>query len=94
MAQPESYRAIYTYAWDLVDEGFAAVGTANMDSRSFHLNYEVIVALYGPEAARELASAFARDLERSHEVTQGALANDRLWRRIGEACARLLAPVL
>ena len=78
----------------VVDEGFAAVGTANMDSRSFHLNYEVIVALYGPEAARELASAFARDLERSHEVTQGALANDRLWRRIGEACARLLAPVL
>ena len=25
MAQPASYRAMYTYAWDLIDEGFAAV---------------------------------------------------------------------
>ncbi|MFT3769170.1 MAG: cardiolipin synthase [Minicystis sp.] len=78
----------------VVDDTFAAVGSANMDSRSFRLNYEVTAALYGPEGPRVLAEIFERDLEHTRQVTRGELANDRLPRRVMEAAARLLAPLL
>jgi cardiolipin synthase len=78
----------------VVDDTFASVGTANMDSRSFRLNYEVVAALYGPDGTRPLAEAFARDLTRARAVTRGELANDKLPARMMEAAARLLAPLL
>lgn len=78
----------------VVDDVFASVGTANMDSRSFRLNYEVVAALYGEEGPRALAAAFERDLAKARAVTRGELANDRLPRRVMEAAARLLAPLL
>jgi cardiolipin synthase len=78
----------------VVDDAFAAVGTANMDSRSFRLNYEVIAVRYDAAGADALADQFARDLRHAHEVDQGALANDRLFHRLAQAGARLLSPLL
>jgi cardiolipin synthase len=78
----------------VVDDAFAAVGTANMDSRSFRLNYEVIAVRYDAAGADALAEAFQRDLRNAREVDQGALANDRLWYRLAQAGARLLSPLL
>ncbi|APR87038.1 Cardiolipin synthetase [Minicystis rosea] len=78
----------------VVDDIFAAVGSANMDGRSFRLNYEVTAALYGPDACRMLAEIYERDLTHARRVTRGELANDKLPRRIMEAATRLLAPLL
>jgi cardiolipin synthase len=78
----------------VVDDTFASVGTANMDSRSFRLNYEVTAVRYDAAGAKELAESFARDLTRAREVERGALANERLSLRLFQAGARLLAPLL
>jgi cardiolipin synthase A/B len=78
----------------VVDDLLSAVGTANMDNRSFRLNFEVTAILYGEEHARELAAHFKTDLRSSHEVK---LASRKLvspgW-RVAEAGARVLSPLL
>jgi cardiolipin synthase len=78
----------------VVDDGFAAVGTANFDNRSFRLNFEVSAVVHGPELAAELAQVFAADLEHAREVEQGDAARASLFRRLSEATARLMSPLL
>ncbi len=79
----------------VVDDAFAAVGTANMDNRSFRLNYEVTAVSYDAEGAEALAAMFARDLEKSREVDRGGLGNEKLGARLAQAGARcLFAPLL
>jgi cardiolipin synthase len=78
----------------VVDGFFAAVGTANMDSRSFRLNYEVTSVCYDAAGATALAEVFAGHLHKAREVDRGALANDKLYHRLAQAGARLFAPLL
>jgi cardiolipin synthase len=78
----------------VVDDTFAAVGTANMDSRSFRLNYEITAVRYDAAGADALAQAFAHDLLKAREVDRGALGNEKLRRRLAQAGARLLSPLL
>jgi cardiolipin synthase len=78
----------------VVDDFFAAVGTANMDSRSFRLNYEVTAVCYDAQGTTALAEAFAGDLRRTREVDRGALGNEKLHHRLMQAGARLFAPLL
>jgi cardiolipin synthase A/B len=78
----------------VVDDGFAAVGTANFDNRSFRLNFEVSAVVHGPELAAELGQLFATDLEEAREVRLGDARRSGFGRRLGEAAARLLSPLL
>ncbi|MBL8717793.1 MAG: cardiolipin synthase [Myxococcales bacterium] len=78
----------------VVDDEVAIVGTANMDNRSFRLNFEVTAAIYDPTTARALASLFTTDLEKAHPVRQRELRREPAWNRLLEAGARLLAPML
>jgi cardiolipin synthase A/B len=78
----------------VVDDFFAAIGTANMDNRSFRLNFEVTAVLYGKEHAAELAEQFARDLGRAREIRPEAREKLALRWRVAEAGARVLSPLL
>ncbi len=78
----------------VVDDYFASVGTANMDNRSFRLNFEVTAIIYGSEHAKSLAELFQRDLLNAKEVNAEARAKNPFRWRIGEAGARLLSPLL
>lgn len=78
----------------VVDDFFAAVGTANMDNRSFRLNFEVTAILYGEEHASELAAQYERDLKLCKEIDVAARKASPLKWRLGEAGARLLSPLL
>lgn len=78
----------------VVDDYFAAVGTANFDNRSFRLNFEVTGVVYGEKYAQELADMFFRDLEKAVEITAGKRRNVSLGWRLGEAGARVLSPLL
>lgn len=77
----------------VVDDVLGVVGTANLDNRSFRLNFETSVLLYGEAQAAELARAFERDLAGAKEVK---LAERRptLAERFGEAGARVFSPLL
>jgi cardiolipin synthase len=78
----------------VVDDYFAAVGTANMDNRSFRLNFEVTAVLYGAQHTDELAREFRHDLRDSKEVKARARKRIPLRWRFAEAGARVLSPLL
>ncbi|HVV82730.1 MAG TPA: phospholipase D-like domain-containing protein, partial [Kofleriaceae bacterium] len=76
------------------DDDLAIVGTANLDNRSFRLNFEVAALLFGEEANRALAAAFEQDLASCRELTADDLAKQSFWSRLGQASARLVSPLL
>lgn len=78
----------------VVDDFFAAVGTANMDNRSFRLNFEVTAILYGAKHAKELADQFRKDLRGAKEIKAHSRKDLPLRWRLAEAGARVLSPLL
>ena len=76
------------------DHDVAIVGTANLDNRSFRLNFECAAVLYDEPANRRLADAFTADLACCRELTQADLEQQGFWTRLGQAGARLLSPLL
>ena len=89
------YRRPVLHAKTLViDDSLAFVGSSNFDNRSFRLNFEVGCAIYEPGFCAELAAAFARDQERAREVDARLLQGVPMRRRLLQATARLMAPLL
>jgi cardiolipin synthase len=78
----------------VVDDFFAAVGTANMDNRSFRLNFEICAILYGLEHTEDLCQQFRKDLTLSKEVKAPARLEIPFRWRAAEAGARILSPLL
>ena len=52
----------------VTDNKIAMVGTANMDSRSFDLNFEVNAIVYDTETACELREIFYEDLKNAEKI--------------------------
>ncbi len=77
----------------VIDDELAIVGTANLDNRSFRLNFELIAALYGGPCVAELARAFEKDLTYATREHFHEARSPFLQRLVGSA-ARLLAPQL
>lgn len=77
----------------LADE-ICAIGSANMDIRSFHINYEVTGMFYDPGVTARLAEIFRENLVNSKEVTLQDRENPTLWTRLAEGGARVLSPLL
>lgn len=78
----------------VVDDEIAVVGTANLDNRSFRLNFEVVVSAYEASICATLTEAFERDLTASREVTAQAIASAPFIERLAASSARLLSPIL
>ncbi len=78
----------------LVDEDYAAVSTANLDNRSFRLNFEITVLFADGGFAREVAAMLERDLARSARLTEEDITEHPWAFRIAIQTTRLLAPVL
>lgn len=78
----------------VVDRELAVVGSANVDNRSFRLNFEIVAAIYGSVAADRLASEFELDLTQASEVLPPHLAQRSRGRVLGEVGARLFSALL
>jgi len=78
----------------VVDDCWATVGSANMDVRSFRLNFEVNAVIYGEDFANQLTTQFNHDLARARQVTLETLKNKKMTSRMAESLARVLSPVL
>ena len=78
----------------VVDHELAVVGSANLDNRSFRLNFEIAAAVYGPVVADELAAGFEDDLRHAREVHALRLARRSYPKRLAEAGARLFSALL
>jgi cardiolipin synthase len=77
-----------------VDDSFALLGSANLDTRSFYLNFEVNVLMYGPDITSELRFAQMTYLNQSNPVDPAEWARRPKWKEIAESAAALLSPLL
>ncbi|RAP75303.1 cardiolipin synthase [Paenibacillus montanisoli] len=78
----------------IVDRLMASVGTANMDMRSFHSNFEINALLFDEKGIERLEADFFRDMEDSSEVDLAQFRKRPLRQKAGEAVARMLSPLL
>lgn len=78
----------------VVDEMVLCYGTANMDIRSFALNFEVNALIYDSRKAREMVTYFKEDIKKSKLITKDAYLSRSLWLRVKEQVCRLFSPVL
>ncbi len=77
----------------LVDDALAAVGTTNLDNRSFRLNFEAMAVFFDKRAAKEVQDMLEADFARSFELTKSL--NEQPWKiRVGAPLSRLLSPLL
>ena len=77
-----------------VDGEVCSVGSANMDIRSFRLNFEVNAVIYDAATTQKLEDKFIEDLRYSTKVTRYIYAKRGLWIRFKEQISRLLSPIL
>lgn len=78
----------------IVDGTMASIGTANMDMRSFHLNFEVNAFLYGTQSTEQLVNDFKADLMDSTQLDSYHIKNRRYGVRFLQSAARLMSPLL
>lgn len=78
----------------MVDGNLSSVGTANMDQRSFDLNFEVNAFIFDVEITAKLESDFIKDMEDCVLIDQQRWQNRTKARKLIESLARILAPVL
>ncbi|HLT56054.1 MAG TPA: cardiolipin synthase [Bacillota bacterium] len=78
----------------VVDGKIASVGTANIDVRSFRLNFEVNAFIYDATISRKLLHAFEEDIEKSTQMTVKLYQKRSIGIRFKESVSRLLSPVL
>jgi cardiolipin synthase len=77
-----------------VDGIFSTLGSANMDQRSFRLNFEANLFFYGAEIAGELERDFLSLCARASEVTVVNRQGISQRQRLAEGVGRVLAPLL
>ncbi len=78
----------------VVDDWVCTVGSANMDLRSFHLNFELNAFVYGKRTVEVLAGQFLADFEHAKEVKLEEFQGRSVAKRLLCAGARLLSPLL
>jgi cardiolipin synthase A/B len=89
------YKKGFVHAKTVVaDTRLSVVGTANMDIRSFDLNFEIMSVIYGENFAKQMEGVYLDDLTVCREVTYDD------WRKTGRgtlllyASARLISSFL
>jgi cardiolipin synthase len=78
----------------VIDGALALVGSANMDLRSFRLNFEVHALIADEYTARSLEESFRADLTQSNEVSLSGWRSRGGLLRFAEGAARLVSPLL
>ncbi|OWU70607.1 cardiolipin synthase [Marinibacterium profundimaris] len=77
----------------LVDDRMAAVGSMNMDNRSFRLNFETMAVLFDKRAAAAVEEMLTEDFTKAEKMEK-SLSQQPLKIRVGAPVARLFGPLL
>jgi cardiolipin synthase A/B len=89
------YRKGFLHHKMLVLDGEAsAVGTANLDNRSFRLNFEITAVLLGADANRRIEAAFEEDFQHSEPLSLADVIGQPLGERVLSRLVYLFAPIL
>ena len=89
------YQKGFVHAKTLVTDGkLSMVGTANMDFRSFHLNFEVNAFIYDKQLSVKIRKAFFDDLEHAHKINAEKWNKRSKFTVLSERIARLFSHTL
>ncbi len=77
-----------------IDGKVCTIGSANMDMRSFNVNYELNAVLYSPRLVQELERDFMDDMAGSREWTWDEYRRTGFFTRLRDSLARLASPLL
>jgi cardiolipin synthase len=77
-----------------IDGKISTIGTANMDIRSYELNYEINAVIYNDVKTKEFDKQFFKDLEKSTEVFVEDFDSITRLHKILEATARVFSSLL
>ena len=89
------YKKGFVHAKTIVADGqLAIIGTANMDHRSFELNFEVNAMIYDNKVAEQLKDTFYDDIKDAIKINPQTWKKRTLFRQLPEKIARLLSPLL
>lgn len=76
------------------DRDIALIGSANLDQRSFWLNYEITLAVYDTNFASQLRQLQLKYIHHSDEITPKAWRKRAIWQHAADNLAQLFAPLL
>jgi cardiolipin synthase len=89
------YQKGYLHAKTIsIDSAICSIGSANIDIRSFSINYELNAVLYNARLARELEQAFERDLVHCTEFDPAEYKERHAALRFRDSVTRLCSPLL
>lgn len=77
-----------------IDGEVCSIGSANLDIRSFSINYELNAVLYDARLATELETTFERDLDGCRVFGPAEYEQRSVARRLRDSVARLLSPLM
>lgn len=78
----------------IIDDFMASTGSANMDLRSFKLNFEVNAFIYDENIIKEIKNEFMKDLQNSEELQRDKFENRNIKMKVKESISRLFSPIL
>ncbi|WP_254423958.1 cardiolipin synthase [Rhodanobacter sp. C03] len=78
----------------LIDHDSAAIGSMNLDSRSFRLNFEISALVVDPAFAGEVETMLTTDFSRAHAIDEREYLDAPYLRRVAMHVARLFDPLL
>ena len=76
------------------DDVLSSVGSANLDIRSFELNFEVNAFMYDEEINKKITDKFIDDLNFCKEITMEEYEKRSFIIKFKESISRLLSPIL
>jgi len=77
-----------------IDSEICSVGSANMDIRSFSINYELNAIIYDKGTTRQLEQAFLKDRAECVEFSLESYESSSALKRLRDSAARLFSPLL
>ncbi len=78
----------------LVDDTLAGIGTANLDNRSFRLNFEITMLFASRAMIDDISAMLQRDFNNARELSLEEFNQRPLWFRFAVKVSRLLSPLL
>ena len=78
----------------VIDDNLVMIGSANMDYRSFDLNFEVNAMVFSEKIAGQLHHSFEEDLKDAVEIDPGQWMNRPKYIHLWEKFVKLLAPFM
>lgn len=89
------YQKGFVHAKTMITDGrLSIVGTANMDYRSFELNFEVNAVVYDADFAKQMRDMFYADLKDAEKINKEKWLSRSKLKQLPEKVARLFSPVL